>query len=159
MALVRRAQAVEDPAVVEESLRAVDARLAALRTLGVAAPALDAKAAEGRRALADGDPGLAQARADEVLSLLKLAAGELAGMLAQGGAPARAAEGVPAPSAVARPASARAPAAAPEVVVPADVAAVVEDAFQKALHSRALRQMVEVIAAERVRALLADSRA
>jgi hypothetical protein len=43
---------------------------------------------------------------------------------------------------------------APEVDVPEAVAAVVTDAFQKALYSRALRQMVETIAAERVAALL-----
>ena len=157
---------------VGEALDAAEARLAALRTLGVAAPQLAAKLDEGRAALAAGSLAAAQARADEVRIVVKLAAGELSRMLNHDGPPvanmlAQALDRAePQGAADAPAASSAGPAVTGEAEeaagadlgheLSADVAAVVEDAFGKALYSKQLRQMVEIVAAERLRAFLKD---
>lgn len=164
MGRARRAVLPDDATEVESALAAASAKLAALATLGVPAPELETKVDEGRAALEAGELGAAQSRADEVRIVVKLAANELGRMLAHGdpalsalaAAPATSAPvELPAPEAEAAAEPERA--AAPEADLSDEVRAVVEDAFGKALYSNALRQMVEIVAAERLREFLQDA--
>lgn len=160
MGRATRTVAPEDATEVEGALAAAEDRLAALRTLGVRAPELFAKGDEGRAALGAGDLPAAQARADEIRIVVKLAAAEIERLLNRGelGAGDGKLETRPAaaPASAAPPDPAPDRDRAPEVDLPAQVQAVVEDAFGKALYSKALRQMVEIIAAERLREFLGD---
>ncbi len=169
MGRATRTTVPEDTLHVADALDAAGRRLEALRVLGVATPDLASKLAEGRAALAAGSLAAAQARADEVRIVVKLAAGELSRMLNHDGAPvaamlANAMEreekaGASEAELLSRPdaeASADEPDDAPGVELSEGVAAVVQDAFGKALYSKQLRQMVEIVAAERLREFLQD---
>jgi len=162
MGRATRTTVPEDTVNVAEALAAAGRRLEALHVLGVDTPELAAKLAEGRAALDGGSLAAAQARADEVRIVVKLAAGELSRMLNHDGPPVaqmladamereeKAAAGEP----PAEPETE--PDGAPGAEFTDDVAAVVRDAFGKALYSKQLRQMVEIVAAERLREFLED---
>jgi hypothetical protein len=150
MARVTRTTVPEDTADVAAALAAAGRRLEALQVLGVDTPELAAKLAEGRAALEAGSLAAAQARADEVRIVVKLAAGELSRMLSHDGPPVA----TMLANAMEREEAARDE--APAVELSEEVASVVQDAFGKALYSKQLRQMVEIVAAERLREFLAD---
>jgi hypothetical protein len=155
MGRATRTTVPEDTANVAEALAAAGRRLEALQVLGVDTPELAAKLADGRAALEAGSLAAAQARADEVRIVVKLAAGELSRMLNHDGPPVANMLA----SAMEREEAERGEAdcdEAPEADLSEDVAAVVQDAFGKALYSKQLRQMVEIVAAERLREFLSD---
>lgn len=161
MGRASRTSVPEDTTDVAEALAAAGRRLEALQVLGVATPELAAKLAEGRAALEAGSLAAAQARADEVRIVVKLAASELSRMLNHDGPPvatmlANAMEREEEAAAAQAAASEPARDAAPAAELTEDVAAVVQDAFGKALYSKQLRQMVEIVAAERLREFLED---
>lgn len=160
MGRVTRTTAPEDTADVAAALEAAARRLAALQVLGVDAPELASKLADGRAALEAGSLAAAQARADEVRIVVKLAAGELSRMLSHDGPPVAAMLAAAIEreerAAAAELESDAAPDPPPAADLSDEVAAVVQDAFGKALYSKQLRQMVEIVAAERLRAFLED---
>lgn len=168
MGRVTRTTVPEDTADVTAALDAAGRRLEALRVLGVDAPELASKLAEGRAALEAGSLAAAQARADEVRIVVKLAAGELSRMLSHDGPPVanmlaaamereeQSEESSEEPAEPATEATGAARDEAPGADLNDEVAAVVQDAFGKALYSKQLRQMVEIVAAERLRAFLED---
>ncbi len=141
-----RAVEIDDREAVEAALEAASSRVAALRTLGAASPDLEVKIGEARKRFGSGDVSAARASADEVLLVVKIAAQALRDILARPGA------------AVARPSGPHLAASGkPDGAgAPEDVRRVVEEAFEKALYSRGLRQMVEMVALEKIRALLAE---
>ncbi len=136
---------MDDREAVEAALEAATSRVAALRTLGAASPDLEAKLAEARRRFGAGDVSGARASADEVLLVVKIAGQALRDILARPGT------SVPRPSGPHPAGGGRSDGSG----APEDVRRVVEEAFEKALYSRGLRQMVEMIALEKIRGVLA----
>lgn len=126
---------------VGQKVALAEMKIECLRGLGIRTPELDDLLKEAKNALRAKGPDAAARHADRLLVLFSVAAEELESLVARflgkPGAGAGAARGGAAPSI-------------------REIEETVADAFRKALHSSALRRMVEVVAVEKIRSVLTD---